>query len=102
MSHDPPIPECLSEILPAFGLGSPSDVRRLGGTATPKFALQVPEGRFVLRARPVEFADPKLIQFDHQSLWRLAGSGLPVPSPRRQADGTSWVRTKQGVFEVLS
>src|ERR1041384_8757333 len=102
MSHDTPLPECLSEVLPAFGLGSPSEVRRLGGTATLKFAVQTSESRFVVRARPIEFADPKLIRFDHQSLWRLADHGLPVPRPHRRPDATSWVHTQHGVFEILS
>ncbi len=95
-------PEYLSEVISAFGLGSASDVLPLGGTATLKFAIQTPEGRFVVRARPSEFADPKLIRFDHQALWRLAEHGLPVPRPCRRPNGTSWVQAGDHVFEVLS
>jgi Ser/Thr protein kinase RdoA (MazF antagonist) len=102
MADDEPFLRCVAEVLRAFDLGTPSNVRPLGGTATPKFAVQVPEGRFVVRARPAEFAAEKLIRFDHQSLWRLAEHGLPVPRPRRRADGTSWFHARQGVFEVLS
>jgi Ser/Thr protein kinase RdoA (MazF antagonist) len=94
--------QCVAEVARAFGLGTPSDIRALGGTATPKFAVQVPEGRFVARLRPAEFADEKLIRFDHEALRRLAEHGLPVPRPLRRADGTSWFHTDQGVFEVLS
>jgi Ser/Thr protein kinase RdoA (MazF antagonist) len=90
------------EILRAFDLGAPSEVRQLGGTATPKFAVQVPEGRFVVRARPAEFASDGFIRFDHESLERLAEAGLPVPRPRRRADGTSWFHAGQAVFEVFS
>jgi Ser/Thr protein kinase RdoA (MazF antagonist) len=61
-----------------------------------------PLGRFVVRARPAEFANEGFIRFDHESLGRLAGAGLPVPRPRRRADGTSWFHAGQGVFEVLS
>jgi Ser/Thr protein kinase RdoA (MazF antagonist) len=102
MSDDELLSRCVAKVLHAFGLGAASAVRRLGGTATPKFAVQVPEGRFVVRARPAEFAEERLIRFDHESLWRLAERGLPVPRPRRRADGTSWHHTEQGVFEVLS
>jgi Ser/Thr protein kinase RdoA (MazF antagonist) len=94
--------QCVADVLRAFDLGVPSDIRRLGGTATPKFAVQVPAGRFVVRARPAEFAPERFIRFDHESLERLADAGLPVPRPRLRADGTSWLSTEQGVFEVLS
>ena len=102
MLDDRRFPKCLIELLRSCGLGPPSEIRRLGGTATPKFAVQVPEGRFVVRARPAEFAAERLIRFDHASLWRLVEHGLPVPQPLRRADGTSWFSSAQGVFEVLS
>jgi len=102
MADDERLQGSVRAVLRAFDLGAPSEVGRLGGTATPKFAVQVPEGRFVVRARPAEFADEKFIRFDHECLWRLAKRSLPVPRPRRRADGTSWLRTQQGVFEVLS
>lgn len=102
MSDDQSLHGSVEEVLRAFGLGAPSDIRRLGGTATPKFAAQVRGGRFVVRARPAGFADEMFIRFDHECLWRLVNRGLPVPSPQRRADGTSWFRTEAGVFEVLS
>jgi Ser/Thr protein kinase RdoA (MazF antagonist) len=97
-----PLVQCVAEVLRSFDLGSPADVRQLGGTATPKFAVQVPAGLFVVRARPAEFAGEGFIRFDHESLEHLARAGLPVPRPRRRADGTSWFCTEHGVFEVLS
>ncbi len=102
MGEEEPLSRCVAEVLRAFGLGPPSELRPLGGTATLKFAARVPEGRFVVRARPVEFAAESFIRFDHESLRRLADHGLPVPRPRRRADGTSWCRAGQRVFEVLS
>ena len=102
MAEDARLLQCVAEVPRAFGLGAPSNIRPLGGTATPKFAVQVPEGRLVVRVRPAEFADQKLIRFDHEALRRLAEHGLPVPRPHRRANGTSWVGTDQGVFEVLS
>jgi homoserine kinase type II len=93
---------CVAHVLRAFDLGPASEIRRLGGTATPKFAVRIPEGRFVVRARPAEFAAEPLIRFDHESLSRLAEHGLPVPRPRCRPDGTSWLHTEHGVFEVLS
>ena len=94
--------EWVGEVLRAFALGAPSEVQRLGGTATPKFAVRVPAGRFVVRARPAEFASERFIRFDHECLWRLADAGLPVPRPLRCTDGTSWFNTEHGVFEILS
>ncbi len=99
---DDPLLRSVAAVLRAFDLGAPSEVRPLGGTATPKFAVQVPGGQFVVRGRPAEFADERFIRFDHQSLWRLADAGLPVPRPRRRTDGTSWFHADQRVFEVLS
>ena len=96
------VPACVGDVLRAFGLGPATQFYGLGGTATLKFAVDVPEGRFVVRARPAEFAAEPQIRFDHESLRRLAEHGLPVPRPRRRADGTSWFRSEQGVFEVLS
>ncbi len=102
MPDDKPLLRSVAQVLRAFDLGAASETRHLGGTATPKFAVQVPTGRFVVRARPAEFADEKFVRFDHECLWRLAERSLPVPCPRRRADGTSWFETDQGVFEVLS
>jgi Ser/Thr protein kinase RdoA (MazF antagonist) len=102
MSDDDPLPGILEEVLRSFELGAPTEVRRLGGTATPKFAVRVPLGRFVVRARPAEFAAERFIRFDHECLWRLADRGLPVPRPRRRPDRTSWFATGNSVFEVLS
>jgi homoserine kinase type II len=99
---DQPLRQCVAEVLRAFDLGTPSEVRQLGGTATPKFSVEVPAGRFVVRARPAEFASEGFIRFDHESLGRLAEAGLPVPLPCRRADGTSWSHAGQRVFEVLS
>jgi Ser/Thr protein kinase RdoA (MazF antagonist) len=99
---DQPLRQCVAEVLRAFDLGTPSEVRQLGGTATPKFSVQVPAGRFVVRARPAEFASEGFIRFDHESLGRLAEAGLPVPRPCCRADGRSWFHAEQGVFEVLS
>jgi Ser/Thr protein kinase RdoA (MazF antagonist) len=102
MAEPNPVPACVEDVLRAFELGPATRFHGLGGTATLKFAVDVPEGRFVVRARPTEFAAEPQIRFDHESLRRLAEQGLPVPRPRRRADGTSWFRGEQGVFEVLS
>jgi homoserine kinase type II len=86
----------------AFRLGQPERIWPLGGTATPKFAFETPQGQFVVRIRPAEFAADGLVRFDHQVLWRLAEAGLPVPRPQRRPDGTSSLRLDGRVVEVLS
>jgi len=89
-------------VLEAFDLGAPLSITRLGGTATRKFAVRVPQGRFVVRVRPAEFAEERMIRFDHEVLWRLTKEGLPVPSPQKRPDGTSWMQSGDDTIEVLS
>ena len=94
--------EWVTTIAAGFGLGTPREVSRLGGTASPKFAIRVPEGRFVVRVRHQEFAGVRSVQFDHASLERLAAAGLPVPCPQARSDGSSWMCHKGRTVEVLS
>ena len=82
----------IGAVLEAFDLGSTRFVRPLGGTATPKFEVEVPRGRFVVRARPGEFATVPMTQYE----------GLPVPSPQLRPDGRSWLVLETMTFEVLS
>ena len=83
-------------------MGRPGRVWPLGGTATPKYAVETPRGRFVVRFRPAEFAGDGMIRFDHQVLWRLVEAGLPVPCPQRMPNGASWLALGNRVVEVLS
>jgi len=86
----------------AFGLGHPENVTPLGGTATPKFDVRTPRGRFVVSVRQPDFASENAIAFDHHALGRLAAAGLPVPSPQRQSNGMSFLRVGERTLEVLS
>ena len=63
--------------------------------------VEVPQGRFVVRVRPPEFANEQMIRFDHQMMWRLVKAGLPVPSPQKRPSGISWVRLGDDVVEIL-
>ena len=94
--------DSVAGVMAAFNLGKPACVWPLGGTATPKFAVEVPNGRFVVRVRPCEFAQEPTIRFDHEMLWRLAQAGLPVPCPQKRLDQTSWFHLGEHVVEVLS
>jgi len=80
--NDDDIAQHVPRVLDAFGVGKPLSVRALGGTATRKYEVAVSQGRFVVRMRPAEFAAERMIRFDHESLRRLADSGLPVRGPR--------------------
>jgi Ser/Thr protein kinase RdoA (MazF antagonist) len=73
----------------------------LGGTASSKWSVTSPAGRFVLRTRPAEFADPDSTRFDHEIMLRLRNAGFPVPWPRPSADGRTWVRSGDTVHECL-
>jgi Ser/Thr protein kinase RdoA (MazF antagonist) len=90
------------QVLQAFEMGEPTSIEPLGGTATPKFAVATAMGPFVVRVRPREFAEQRLVRFDHAALVRLARQGLPVPSPRQRPDGTTWLHLNGEVVEVLS
>lgn len=92
----------IHEIVKIVGLNSAISIRVLGGTATPKFDIQTPQGRFVFRVRPPEFAEEKLVRFDHEVLWRLHRAGLPVPCPYMRPDGTNWFVSNNRMWEVLS
>jgi Ser/Thr protein kinase RdoA (MazF antagonist) len=89
-------------VLGFYDLGFPQNIRPLGGTATPKFAVELPTGRFVVRRRPDEFASEPMIRFDHIMLERLFQKGLPVPRPQINRDGRTWVLLDKSVYEVLS
>ena len=81
-SEKPPVvQQALQRVLGAFGLGTSVDVQPAGGTASPKWAVRSAGGRFLVRVRPAEFADPESIRFDHDALGRLKRAGLPVPIP---------------------
>lgn len=94
--------DLINQVTAAFGLGKPFETRELGGTSAPKFVIRVPRGRFVVRVRQQEFADPGSVQFDHASLRRLASAGLPVPCPQARSDGSSWMCHEGRTVEVLS
>jgi Ser/Thr protein kinase RdoA (MazF antagonist) len=90
------------QVVDDFALGEPFSIKPLGGTATAKFEVRAPSGRFVVRRRPAEFAAAEMIRFDHESLGRLADAGLPVPRPLARPDGTTWTQSGDGRYEVLS
>ncbi|NUQ66312.1 MAG: phosphotransferase [Pirellulales bacterium] len=90
------------EVLKAFGLGPLEEVRRAGGTASPKWSVRTPQGRFMVRARPADFADEASLKFDHAALRRLGEAGLPVPAPLAMPGGSTWILVGERVYEVLS
>jgi homoserine kinase type II len=88
-------------VLTAFGLETPIDVQRAGGTASLKWVLRTPFRRLLVRVRPDEFADDESVRFDHEVLGRLKKAGLPVPAPLATADGDTWLSLDGRVYEVL-
>jgi homoserine kinase type II len=101
--NDPSDPQAaVRQVIRDFALGEPFYLKQLGGTATSKFEVRTPSGRFVVRRRPAEFAAAGMIRFDHESLRRLADAGLPVPHPLVRPDGSTWTQSGGGRYEVLS
>jgi Ser/Thr protein kinase RdoA (MazF antagonist) len=92
----------LLPVLRAFGLGDPLGIVPMGGTATHKWDVTTPQGRFVVRVRAAEFADHDATRFDHEVLHRLAQGGFPVPMPPVNLDGSTWFGHDSRVLEVLS
>lgn len=90
-----------AEVLAAFGLGPASEIRLLGGTAARKWDVLTPQGRFVVRRRPREFADPNAAGFDHAVLRRLAAAGFPVPCPVVAPNGLTILVRDGEMYEVL-
>lgn len=96
------IPQELSPVLAAFGLGVPREVQPLGGTATRKWDVHTADGRFVVRVRAAEFADLDSTQFHHAVLRRLHDAGFPVPAVMTRDSGSTWFSQSDKVYEVLS
>jgi Ser/Thr protein kinase RdoA (MazF antagonist) len=90
-----------AEALAAFGLGPLLECRALGGTAARKWNVLTPQGRFVVRRRPDEFADLRAAGFDHAILRRLHAAGFPVPCPLAVAGGHTFCMCEVGTYEVL-
>ena len=88
-------------VLADFDLGRALELRGLGGTAARKWAVRTAQGRFVVRRRPDEFADPGSVGFDHAVMRRLAAAGFPVPCPAAAADGRTAAVRGDGTYEVL-
>jgi Ser/Thr protein kinase RdoA (MazF antagonist) len=92
----------IQAVAKAYGLGEVLRVAPGGGTASPKWAIQTPAGRFFVRTRPGEFAQDAPTQFDHSALRRLHRDGLAVPDVLEQPGGSTWIDLPEGRCEVLS
>lgn len=97
-----PVDELLSRVAGQFGLEAVRAVESLGGTASPKWAIDTAQGRFVVRRRHAEFAAAGATRFDHVLLTRLAAAGLPVPRPLSRPGGSTALEHEGHVYEVLA
>jgi Ser/Thr protein kinase RdoA (MazF antagonist) len=94
--------QLVREVAAQFGLPGVDAVTLLGGTASPKWRIDTPQGRFVIRRRPAEFAGPAGTRFDHALLLRLAAAGLPVPRPCQCPVGSTTAHREGHVYELLA
>lgn len=94
--------DILARVAAEFGLEEPRVVEALGGTASPKWAIDTRQGRFVVRRRHAEFASAGATHFDHVLLAGLAAAGLPVPRPLARHDGSTALAHEGQVYEVLA
>ena len=92
----------VNDVQRAFGLGTVRSIAALGGTAARKWSVTTAAGRYVVRIRPPEFAQPGNVRFDHTILLRLAMAGLPVPRPLATPAGEPVLRREGESIEVLS
>jgi len=82
----------LLAIAQRYGLGR--DVRILGtadGTAGANVVIACARGKFLVRRRAKEHADPADVAFEHALLARLGEAGLPVARPLEAGGGGTWV-----------
>lgn len=92
----------IADIVAECDLGPVEVIETLGGTASRKWSVITPAGRFVVRIRPPEFADAGSVQFDHTTLLRLRSHGLPVPQLMTNPAGETALVRGPGTIEVLS
>ncbi len=102
MTRDIPSSAELFNILGRFGLARYRSLEKAGGTASPKWVVDGPEGRFVLRMRPADEPGELAVAFDHAILRLCHGAGLPVPLPRPALDGMTWLCHGEHLYEALS
>jgi Ser/Thr protein kinase RdoA (MazF antagonist) len=101
-SPAPPDLAIVTHVAAVFGLGAVQAACALGGTASSKWRVETPQGRFVIRRRPAEFAGRDATQFDHALLARLADAGFPVPRPFPRPNGATTIEHEGGVYEALA
>lgn len=91
----------ISAVTSAYGLGEAESIKALGGTATPKWAINTATGQYVVRIRPDAFSETSQASFTHQALIQLADEGLPVPRPLANAAGKTLHDFEGSKIEVL-
>jgi Ser/Thr protein kinase RdoA (MazF antagonist) len=92
----------VDKALQSYEISGVERVARAGGTASPKYVVEAGGSRYMLRLRPEQFADQRLIAFDHRALQQLKAAKLPVPIPVSTSSGQTWTRVGSAVYELLT
>lgn len=94
--------DLLHRVLRQYDIGSVREIRRGGGTASPKWIVVTAEARFIVRKRPPEFAGLDSIRLDHSVLKRMNDQGVPAPLPVETTEDSTWVAIDGEIFELLT
>ncbi|MBN1445193.1 MAG: phosphotransferase [Candidatus Omnitrophica bacterium] len=71
------------------------------GTAAPKYIVQTPAEKYLLKQRRREFCPPDVIRFDHSVILFLRKNGFPVALPEKTSGGERFFRSGEDVYELF-
>jgi len=88
-------------ICAAYCLGRFISASRAGGSRNTCYVLRTSAGRWFARRRHADYCDRKRVRFDHAVMFYLARSGVQVKPPLVSADGNTWWRAGDTLWEVF-
>ncbi len=88
-------------ICDAYRLGSFISASGAGGSRNTCYVFRTSVGQWFVRRRHADYCDEKRVQFDHQAMFYLARSGVPVKPPLVSEAGNTWWREGDMLWEVF-
>ncbi|MDD3726392.1 MAG: phosphotransferase [Candidatus Ratteibacteria bacterium] len=88
-------------ILKEFGINEIKSIACGGGTASPKYIVETPSMRYILKQRREEFCPEEIILFDHSVLTYLHRSGFPVSIPEATIKNKTFCFYEGKVYELF-
>ncbi len=88
-------------MLREYGIEKIASVSTGGGTASPKYVVQTPAGRYLLRERRKEFCPADAVLFDRSVMEHLCKNGMPVVVPERTLSGEAVCHFDNRTYELF-